>query len=108
MAKAKVSKQAAPKKAAKAPAKPKSKPVAAGNIEKVCDEALKKLQALGIEQQLQSEIEWCLGSYRFDQNPSGLYHMVERALAVFKAESAKKTKGVTAKLISDLEKVLEK
>jgi hypothetical protein len=76
-------------------------------IEKVSAEALKKLQSLGIEQELQNDLEWCLGSYRADHNPIGLYAMTERALKVFKEEQAKKTKGVTAKLIGDLEKAIQ-
>jgi len=66
---------------------------------------LKKLKDLGIDNQLQADIEWCLGSYKADNNPSGLYEMVKRALVVFKDN--KSTKGVTAKLISDLEKVVQ-
>lgn len=77
------------------------------SIEQTCEEVRKKLQDLGVDQQLQSDLEWCLGSYRFDKNPSGLYEMAERALNVLNEEKTKKTKGVTAKLISDLEKVLK-
>jgi hypothetical protein len=76
-------------------------------IEKVSEESLQKLRELNIEQNLQSDIEWCLGSYRADRNPVGLYEVAERALAVFKSEKEKKTKGVTAKLITDLEKALQ-
>lgn len=76
-------------------------------LETASEEALKKLQALGIEQQLQSELEWCIGSYRYDRNPSGLYEVAGRALTVLNAEKEKKTKGVTAKLIGDLEKALK-
>jgi hypothetical protein len=76
------------------------------DIEKVSEEALQKLQILGIDDQLQRDLEWCLGSYRADRNPIGLYDGARRALAIFKTEKQKKTKGVTAKLISDLEKVV--
>ncbi|MBT1708549.1 hypothetical protein KK062_09950 [Fulvivirgaceae bacterium PWU5] len=79
---------------------------ASDKIEKACVESLKKLQELGIEQQLQSEIEWCLGSYRNDLNPSGLYEVAARTLTIFQAEKSKKTKGVTAKMITDLEGAL--
>lgn len=89
----------------KAKAKPKTLP--ADLIEKACTEALKKLQALGVEQQLQSDLEWCLGSYQHDKNPSGLYEMGARALTVFQQEKAKKTKGITPKLITDLEAALK-
>lgn len=96
------------KTATKAPAKPKSAKVSPeAAIEKLCIEGLKKLQELGIEQQLQSDIEWCLGSYKHDHNPVGLYEMAGKIVDVYTAEKAKKTKGVTAKMISDIEKILQ-
>jgi hypothetical protein len=105
----KPSAKAEPKSAAEA--KPKAKTAAVksthAQLEQASEEALKKLQALGIDQQLQSELEWCLGSYRFDRNPSGLILVAGRALTVLNDEKAKKTKGVTAKLIGDLEKALK-
>ena len=94
----------------KAQPKPKtSKPKLSSTelLEQSSEEALRTLQTLGIEQQLQSELEWCLGSYRFDRNPSGLYEVANRALTVLNAEKAKKTKGVTSKLVGDLEKALK-
>jgi hypothetical protein len=104
------SKTPTPKPEKKAEAKPKAKAKAPSDVdplEQASEEALKKLQSLGIEQQLQSELEWCLGSYRFDRNPSGLLIVAGRALAVLNEEKAKKTKGVTVKLIGDLEKALK-
>jgi len=95
------------KTAAKTGASPKPKTASAPSIEKVSEDTLKTLQTLGIDQQLQADLEWCLGSYRSDQNPSGLYEMMERAKVVLNAEKAKKTKGVTAKTVGDLEKVLK-
>jgi hypothetical protein len=73
-------------------------------IEAASESALAKLRELNLDQQLQGEIDWCLASYRTDNNPVGLYEMVERSLNVLRAELAKKTKGVTAKFIGDLEK----
>jgi len=90
---------------AKAPSKPKLS--SAELLEQSSEDVLRALQTLGIEQQLQSELEWCLGSYRFDKNPSGLYEVANRALIVLNAEKAKKTKGITAKLVGDLEKALK-
>ena len=92
------------KKAPAKAAKPKASVVA---IEKVSEDVLSKLKSLGIEPELQNDIEWCLGSYRADGNPVGLYEMAQRAVNVLKAEKDKKTKGVTAKLITDLEKALQ-
>lgn len=89
--------------------KPRAPRATASNnsIEKVSEEALEKLQELGIEEQLQRDLQWCLGSYRADGNPVGLYGNAKKALEVLKAEKEKKTKGVTSKLISDLEKVVK-
>lgn len=87
--------------------KSKSQLPAADRLEGACIDALKKLQTLGIEQQLQSDIEWCLGSFRHDKNTSGLQEMLNRTVAVFKSEQSKKTKGITAKAITDLENALK-
>jgi hypothetical protein len=97
--------------------KPVSKPKASTKVktsvsssellEQASDAALKKLKELGTHEQLSSELEWCLGSYRFDRNPSGLYEVAGRALTVLNAEKEKKTKGVTTKLVGDLEKALK-
>lgn len=77
------------------------------NIEHVNEEALRKLEELGIEEQLRRDLEWCLGSYRADHNPVGLYDTARRALSVLQAEKEKKTRGVTAKLINALEQVVK-
>jgi hypothetical protein len=96
--------KAAPKKvAAKAPAKSKSV-----DIEKVSKNILSKLKSLDLDQQLQSEIEWCLGSYSYDKNPTGLFETAERAMGIFKTEVARKTKGITAKFVADIEAALTK
>src|SRR6266496_502979 len=75
-------------------------------ISKVAQTILEKLTALDIEPQLQAELNWCIGSYNHDGNPVGLYEVAKKALVVLKAENSKKTKGVTARLISDIEKAL--
>jgi hypothetical protein len=102
MAKA-IAKPASKASSKKAPAKAKS---GSANIEKASNDALAKLKALNIDHQLQADIEWCLGSYHSDGNPVGLFDMVNRSITVFKSELEKKTKGVTAKLITDLEKAV--
>jgi hypothetical protein len=77
----------------------------ANPIVKASETALKKLKDLGIDDQLQADLEWCLGSYKADKNPIGLYEMVRRSVKVFKDNKA--TKGITTKLITDLEKVTQ-
>lgn len=76
----------------------------APSIESAARTALSKLRELNLDTRLQADLDWCLGSYGFDKNPSGLYEMVGRAIDVFTAEKEKKTKGVTAKLLTDLQK----
>jgi hypothetical protein len=88
------------------PKSPKKEVVKEPSIVKACETALSKLRELNIDEGLQSEMQWCLGSYQHDQNPSGLYQMAKRALAAFTVELANKTKGVTAKMIADLEKAI--
>ena len=77
------------------------------SVEKATKDALTVLKSLDIDHQLQADIEWCLGSYNTDGNPSGLYEMVEKSIRVLSVEKEKKSKGVTAKLIADLEKALQ-
>lgn len=86
----------------KKPAKVKvSKPIA--DIGKVSETILEKLKSLGIEEQLQADISWCIGSYNFDKNPVGLIENAKKALDIFKDALSKKAKGITAKLIKDIE-----
>jgi hypothetical protein len=100
--------KSAVKTSAKSPVKKASSKittVAESNpIVKASETALKKLKDLGIDNQLQADLEWCIGSYKSDKNPVGLYEMVRRSVAVLKDNKA--AKGVTAKLITDLEKVI--
>ncbi|MGC4021632.1 MAG: hypothetical protein QM734_06670 [Cyclobacteriaceae bacterium] len=92
------------------PAKKATKKVAKESeplIVKAAKGILEKLSKANIDPQLQSDIQWCLGSYSHDKNPIGLYEVAEKAIKVFKAEHAKKTKGFTAKAITDIEKALK-
>jgi hypothetical protein len=82
------------------------KPAKAISIEAASEQALDKLRELNLDTGLQSDLQWCLGSFRHDGNPAGLYQMAKRAVAVFTVEKANKTKGITAKLIADLEKAI--
>jgi len=86
---------------------PAAKSTGGASIEKATKDALTVLKSLDIDHQLQADIEWCLGSYNTDGNPSGLYEMVEKSIRVLSTEKEKKSKGVTSKLIADLEKALE-
>lgn len=75
-------------------------------IEKALVAAKDKLNSLGIEDQLVSEIEWCLGSFAHDGNTEGLFEkagQAHKALAKFKKSNDRK---VGKKLLDDLEKAI--
>jgi hypothetical protein len=93
-------------KKAETPAKKPAKAKASLSIVKVSENILDKLKNLNLEPGLQSDIVWCIGSYHHDHNPVGLIEKATQALIVFKAEQAKKTKGITPKFISDIELAL--
>lgn len=87
----------------------KTKPTAAPKaipIESVCEKILDKLRALNLEPALQNDIAWCLGSYRHDGNPIGLYQMAARALPVLNDARVKNARSVPATLITSLQKAL--
>jgi hypothetical protein len=76
-------------------------------IEQACYEAKEKLIALGIEEQLVSELEWCLGSFASDKNPVGLYVKGTDALKALSTYREKFPRKVAKKIIDDLEKTLK-
>ncbi len=78
------------------------------NVEELSELVLKKLQALNLDQGLQADLQWCLGSYRYDKNPIGLYEMMERALKVLKAQREKNARTVSLKLLKDITRALER
>ncbi|UCS91476.1 hypothetical protein KZP23_11945 [Echinicola marina] len=74
-------------------------------LEKTVEATVEKLQKLKVEDQLIAELEWCLGSYRYDSNPSGLIEKSGVALTTLKAVKEKNSRAVSKKLLDDLEKV---
>ena len=54
--------------------------------------------------QIQANLEYCIGSYDYDKNPSGLYEYGKVALAELKAFKAQNPRKVNKKVIADLEK----
>ena len=78
-------------------------------IEKACEAALEKFKKLGHEKHddIQSKLEYVLGSFRFDSNPVGLYEIGENALKSLKKYKKEKPRLVSKKLIDDLEKALK-
>jgi hypothetical protein len=78
-------------------------------IVNACESSLEKFKKLGLEKSadIQSKLEYVLGSYQFDSNPVGLYEIGEKALAELKKIKKAKPRLVAKKLIEDLEKALK-
>ncbi|QDH79586.1 hypothetical protein FKX85_11270 [Echinicola soli] len=74
-------------------------------LEKTVEATVEKLQRLKIQDQLIAELQWCLGSFRNDQNPAGLIEKSSVALEALRAEKERNSRAVSKKLIEDLEKV---
>jgi uncharacterized ferritin-like protein (DUF455 family) len=99
-------KPAAKKSAPKKSAPKKAKASTEDALEATMIHALEKLESMALDVNLQADIRWCIGSYRFDKNPVGLIEMAGKSLKVFNAAKKSDSKAVPAKLISDLKKVV--
>ena len=78
-------------------------------IEKACAAALEKFQKIGLDKyaDIQSKLEYVLGSYQYDGNPVGLYEIGAKALKDLKKYKKEKPRLVSKKLIDDLEKAIK-
>jgi len=81
------------------------------NTEKLrnaCETTTVVFSKLSTEQfvDLQSKLEYCIGSYDYDKNPSGLIEYGEVALRELKAYKEKNPRKVNMKVINELEKNL--
>ncbi|WP_209329285.1 hypothetical protein [Lunatimonas salinarum] len=74
-----------------------------GTLEKTAEAALDKIKELKLDEGLMKDLEWCLGSYRYDGVPSGLTEKCQEALYILKEVKEKKPRSVTKKLIESLE-----
>jgi len=55
---------------------------------------------------LKEKLDFCIGSYDFDKNPTGLYEYGEKAFKELTAYKKKNTRKVNAKVLSNLGKAL--
>ncbi len=78
-------------------------------IEKACEAALEKFQKMDLDKfsDIQSKLEYVLGSYRYDGNPVGLYEIGDQALKALKKIKKEKPRLVSQKIVDDLEKALK-
>jgi hypothetical protein len=78
-------------------------------LKQSCQEALVAFQKLNDKAytDIQSKLQWCVGSYEFDKNPSGLHEFGLKSLEILKSVKTKQPKKVTKKVIDDLEKAIQ-
>jgi len=78
------------------------------NLRNACQDALQVFQKIKDEkyQDIQSKLEFCIGSYDYDQNPSGLYEFGNLALNNLKDIKSASPRKVSKKVIENLEKHL--
>ena len=77
-------------------------------LKQSCEEAISAFQKLNDEtySDIQSKLEWCVGSYEFDKNPSGLHEFGSKSLDMLKTIKEKQPRKVSKKVIEGLEKAL--
>ncbi|MEM9671860.1 MAG: hypothetical protein ACFB15_20450 [Cyclobacteriaceae bacterium] len=82
----------------------------ADKLAKTCQEAATKFEKMKDDKytDIKEKLEWCLGSYGYDKNPSGLKEYGEKAVGLLKAAKQDKPRLVSQKLIDDLEKSITK
>ena len=76
-------------------------------IEKACLNAKEKLESLGIEDKIQAELEYVIGSYGYDKNPKGLYEIGGKAFKALESYKSEFPRKVSKKLLSDIEGALK-
>ncbi|MCB2221411.1 MAG: hypothetical protein KQI35_13510 [Bacteroidetes bacterium] len=78
-------------------------------LKQSCEEAIVAIQKLNDETyaELQSKLEWCIGSYEHDKNPAGLYEYGVQSLDALKTAKEAQPRKVTKKVIDGLEKAIK-
>jgi hypothetical protein len=70
-----------------------------------CQNALESLEKLKLPEtaELQAKLAWCIGSYDYDKNPSGLTEFGEMALKALNRIKEKNPRKVSKKVLEGLE-----
>jgi hypothetical protein len=78
-------------------------------LRKSCEEAMSAFQKINKKEykDLQSKLEWCIGSYTYDKNPSGLHQYGLESLTLLKKIKTKEPRKVNKKVIDNLEKAIQ-
>jgi len=74
-----------------------------------CEGAVATFQKLNNKKfnDIQSKLEWCIGSYSYDNNPVGLHEYGIKSLDKLKKIKSKEPRKVTKKVIDNLEKAIQ-
>lgn len=75
-------------------------------LEKILPEVVEKLAKIESGKELAAELDWCIGSFKYDNNPEGLVEKSQEALTLLKEAREKNSKAVSKKLVESLEKAL--
>jgi len=79
------------------------------NLKQSCEEAIVAFRKLNDESytDLESKLQWCIGSYDYDKNPAGLYEYGVQSLDALKTAKEAQPRKVTKKVIDGLEKAIK-
>ena len=77
-------------------------------VRNACVAAVQVFEKINKEEyvDLKSKLEFCVGSYDYDKNPSGLIEYGRKAMETLKAFKEQNPRKVNKKIITDLEKSL--
>ena len=77
-------------------------------MNKACDQALEAFRKLNDPKfnQIESELEFVIGSYNYDNIPTGLHLVGKKALKKLKAVKEEKPRAVTKKCLDDVYKAV--
>jgi len=73
-----------------------------------CSDALITFKKFDLKDysELSSKLEWCIGSYKYDNNPEGLIEYGALVLNALKQYKSKNPRKVNKRVIENLEKVI--
>lgn len=79
------------------------------NLRNACEAASQVFSKINMGKyiDLQSKLEYCIGSYDYDKNPVGLYEFGQVALVELKAIKEQSPRKVNKKLIANMEKFFQ-
>lgn len=78
-------------------------------LQQSCEAAITAFRKLRNENynELQSKLEWCVGSFSYDKNPTGLHEYGVKSLELLKKIKSKEPRKVNKKIIDSLDKAIQ-